>query len=123
MTRRRVLLLGSVAVVAALVVAAWALRLLNEEKTLREKAAHVEHGMTLAEVEHLFGRPTDEEQAEPAFAGGHDMGYTLRRWRSSNKAFLVVVDFNEVDRVHGEPRFHRVEDVDMIEWIRRRLGL
>jgi hypothetical protein len=59
MTRRRVLLLGSVAVVVALVVGWWAVP--RPSAINPENAAKINEGMTLAEVEAILGGPPLDE--------------------------------------------------------------
>src|SRR5262249_13734059 len=64
MTRRRMLLLGSVAVVAALAVQWWAIQpALSAINAVN--AAKVEKGMTLAEVEAILGGPARDELTGP----------------------------------------------------------
>ncbi len=60
MTRRRVLLLGSVAIVAAMAVAMWAVWPRPSAIT-EENAAKIQQGMTLAEVEAILGGPARDE--------------------------------------------------------------
>src|SRR5947209_17090532 len=60
MTRRRVLLLGSVAVVAALAVAVWMVWPRRSVIT-RENIDRITDGMTLDEVEAILGGPARDE--------------------------------------------------------------
>jgi hypothetical protein len=55
MTRRRALLLGSTAVVAALAVTGWIVS--RQSAITRENGARISEGMTMAEVEAILGGP------------------------------------------------------------------
>ncbi len=64
MTRSRVLLLGTVAVAAALAVAAWTVWPTATAITA-DNAARIKQGMTLAEVEAILGGPARDETTGP----------------------------------------------------------
>jgi hypothetical protein len=64
MTRRRVLLLGSVAVVAALAVAVWVWP--RPSAITVENAERIQNGMTRAEVEAILGGPARWEASSDA---------------------------------------------------------
>ena len=92
MTRRRVLLLGSVAVVAAMPVAVW---LLSPRTAITpENAAKIQPGMTLAEVEAILGGPPRDEttglitedltgNAAKRFSRPTDMYETCTEWSAT----------------------------------------
>jgi hypothetical protein len=63
MTRRRVLLLGSIAVVAALAVTGWVVS--RQSAITRENAARISEDMTLAEVEAILGGPERDDSTGP----------------------------------------------------------
>ena len=63
MTRRRVLLLGSVASFVGLVAGVWAI-LPRPSAINRENAAKIKEGMTLAEVEAILGGRARNEVAD-----------------------------------------------------------
>ena len=64
MTRRRVLLLGSVAVAAVLAVAVWVVWPTATAITA-DNAARIKEGMTSAEVEAILGGPARDETTGP----------------------------------------------------------
>jgi hypothetical protein len=112
MTRRRVLLLGSVAVVAAcaIVVTVWPRTAIN-----RWNAARIEKGMTRAEVEAILGGPPRQEgEPYPIFMSGP----RPERWGTPQ--LLVCVWFDNDDRVHS---VHLFNDDGPLELVRRWLRL
>lgn len=90
MTRRRVQLLGSVAVAVALAVGVWLwLRPDPDADALHAEAARVTLGMTIAEVDHVMGREAERwytrnvsiEEVKPLWtkewSRGHQVSYVL----------------------------------------------
>jgi hypothetical protein len=116
MTRRRVLLLGSVAVVAGVAVTVWALWPAATAIT-SDNGARITNGMTLAEVEALLGGPARDETTGPVerieppeFAPPDsrgirwriaiiDMRAGVQRWESDQAR--VWVHFDELPVVTG----------------------
>jgi hypothetical protein len=140
MTRRRVLLLGSVAVVAALVVTWWALP--RPSAIHQENAAKVKEGMTLAEVEAILGGPPRDEstmgilrdavtlddaiQAKSRIDGprqgtGKPDG-SIHRW-ASDAAYIRIIGNTAggVWTVDWVPV--RLESDGILDALRRRIGL
>jgi hypothetical protein len=99
-TRRRFLLF-SLAAVAGLVVAGWLIWPRTE--ITRENAAKIKEGMTLAEVEAIFGGPARSESDLPdnfindAFVMGGVHPFTEKRWASPGR--VVIVHFDDSCRV------------------------
>jgi hypothetical protein len=92
MTRRRVLLLGSVAAAAALALAVWALS--PSSAINAENAARITPGMTLAEVEAILGGPARDETDGERYVEYHE-GLTepiipFRQWTGPSIGIIVV---------------------------------
>jgi hypothetical protein len=113
MTRRRVLLLGSVAVVAAcaIVVTVWPRTEIN-----RWNAARIEKGMTRAEVEGILGGPHRQE-CEPYPIFMFTSGRQPEFWGTPQ--LLVCVWFDNNDRVHTVRLYHDDGPLELIRhWLR-----
>ena len=96
MTRRRVLLLGAVAVVAALVVAVWMVWPRPSAIT-EENAAKIQLGMTLEQVETILGGPQRDETvgvcvlSEPVVAApGEFFAPDSAHWWTGSECCIVV---------------------------------
>jgi hypothetical protein len=125
MTRRRVLLLGSVAVVAALVVAAWIAWPCASSITF-ENANRIHHGMTLQEVEAILGGPARDDTG--GVNNGVEYGVTelvigdgYREWIGPEYGILIAFRSDRAGQIWiGNTRRQTFSPVDRL---RRWLGL
>jgi hypothetical protein len=136
MTRRRVLLLGSIVVVAALGVGVW-LRWPRQTAITQENAARIEAGMSRAEVEAILGGPARFEASsdcvivnKQGFFNGvpFDSAGVSRpkvpdptQWVSDCALILVV--FDEDGTVKWSHAWSSRPTETFVEKIRRWLGL
>jgi hypothetical protein len=111
MTRRRALLLGSVALVAAMSLAVWLVWLRERPGITRENAARITQWMTLAEAEAILGGPPHSQPIPSVY-----------RWR--NDAIWVDVYDDGSGHVWGVDVIPvRLEPEGVLDRLRRWLGL
>ena len=131
MTRRRVLLLGSIAIVTAMAVGTWVLWS-GPSAISVENAANIREGMTLADVEAILGGPARNETDLPdnfiydAFMMVAGPGLRIavdRRWAC--RGLIVVVEFDDTGHVvrHWTAAFDVESDHSIVARLRRWLGL
>ena len=106
---RRLLLFALLAGLLVLGVGVWLLW--PRTAITRENAGKIQVGMTLAEVEAIFGESgaaTPRGQARPGTTGPALPGYCWREWGSGS--FLVFVWFDEHDRAVSYKDRHPSEE-------------
>jgi hypothetical protein len=126
MTRRRVLVLGSVGVIAALALAACAVWPRASEIN-SENAAKIKHGMTRAEVESILGGPPRFDATGrvsydlTGIPGVRPISPAMREWTSDEVLVMVWIGVDDrVQRCVAIP-VRREESIIVIG--RRWLGL
>jgi hypothetical protein len=116
MTRRRVLLLGSVAVVVGLVVAGWLLWPRPNEPL---ELSRIRDGMTRAEVDAVFGRRRDLAHGG-GVTGIPEIG---SEWVTDDDGGRVVVVFDSAGKVQGKSYIPPMSPPPLLNRIRSWFGL